>query len=158
MNKTFLCAFATLLPFCAIIPAYAATNDDAFNDCQQELSQDSDTLTSEAWKNSPLPPEIQNLVAPDLYGDVIIRWISHKNPNHTVSFVVLERDPEPQPADDPDGFDVILQTGQRASITTLVAANGFAFSKTATSGVNGLFFCTHGDISNEWTWSGKTWK
>ncbi len=157
MKKTLFCVFATLPPLYAIIPAHADTNDAAFNDCQQKLSQDSDALTSEAWKNPPLPPEIQKLVSPDLYGDVIIRWISHKNPNHTVSFVVLERDPEPQPSYDPDGFDVILQTGQRASIIDSVATSDFIFSKRATKGVNGLLFCTYGAISNEWTWNGKAW-
>jgi hypothetical protein len=102
-----------LLLCCAVMPAaYAAVGDEAFNECLQELNHDSDVLMNEVWKNPPLPRGIQKQISPDLYGDVIIRWISHKNSNGTVSFVVLTRDPDPQQNDDPDRFFVILQRGK----------------------------------------------
>jgi hypothetical protein len=152
-------AIILLLCLCTAVPAaYAATNDAAYNACLQELDHDPSALISEVWEKKPLPLGVQREISPNLFGDTVIRWVSHKNLNGTVSFSILTRDPEPQPVDDPDGFFIILQAGTHYSIAANVAANAFSFSKNETNGVNGLLFCTHGDISNEWVWDGKAWK
>ena len=137
--------------------AQAATDDVAFKECLQVFGQSPDTLTTDAWHTSSLDAKVAQLEKPNLYGSVVIRWISHKNQNGTTTIVVLTRDPDPQPEDDPDSFDIILEQQGHLSVKVGVGANGFSFAKQAQQGVNGLLFCTQGDLSKLWTWQGYNW-
>jgi hypothetical protein len=137
--------------------AQAATDDVAFKECLQVFGQSPDALTTDAWHTSPLDAKVAQLEKPNLYGSVIIRWISHKNQNGTTTIVVLTRDPDPQSEDDPDGFDVILEQQGHLSLKASVGVNGLSFSKESDEGVNGFLFCTRGQTF-KWKWNGSTWK
>ncbi len=136
----------------------AALNDMAFNECIHALDQDFDILASDTWHKPPLNARIEQLIEPSLSGDAVIRWISHKNPNGTITIVVLTRDLTPdQPTADPDGFDVILQNRNNLAVKLWVSVNAFSFSKKSDRGVNSLLFCTQNRIF-KWKWNGNTWK
>ncbi len=136
----------------------AATDDVEFNECAQALDQNPGTLTADYWRKPPLDAKVAQLEDPDLYGDVVIRWMSHKNQNGSTTFAILTRDPEPQPESDPDGFDLFYEKDGHVSEKTGVGANGFAFSKESNKGVNGLMFCTLGNLSRLWVWTGNNWE
>lgn len=139
-------------------PSQAATDDVEFDECVQALAQRPDALTADAWHKPPLDTKIAQFVQPLLDGDVVIRWISHKNQNGAVTISILTRDPEPQPEDDPDGFYVILEQGSHLSLKADVGAHGFSFSKEINKGINGIFFCTRGDVFKIWMWNGNNWE
>ena len=135
----------------------AATDDTEFNDCIQAFRQSTDALTTDAWHSAPLDQKVAEFENSVLYGGVVIRWIRHKNEDGTSTIVALTRDPEPQPDDDPDNFDVILDNQGHLSLKDDVGANGFSFSKQKSKGVNGLLFCTSGNVSALWVWDGDNW-
>jgi hypothetical protein len=156
-TNIFLITLGIFLSTSIFQKSQAALNDVAFNECIQALDQSPDALLPDTWHKTPLNARIEQLIEPSLYGDVVIRWINHKNQNGTITIVVLTRDPEPQPEDDPDGFYVILEQYDHLSLKADVGINGFSFSKESDKGVNGLLFCTRGQIF-KWQWSGNTWK
>ncbi len=159
MSDTFkiLISLGMLLSALSCQNAHAATDDVAFKECLQAFSRSSAALTADVWHTSPLETKVSQLEKPNLYGDVVIRWMSHKNENGTTTIVVLIRDPDPQPEDDPDGFDIILEQQGHLSVKAGVGANGFSFAKESQQGSNGLLFCTQGDLSKVWTWQGNNW-
>ena len=81
--------------------AQAALDDAEFNACIQELDQRQDFLTIDSWHKAPPDARVAQFVKPLLYGDVVVRWISHKNQNGTTTISVLARDQNtPLPAHD----------------------------------------------------------
>lgn len=135
----------------------AATDDRAFNICQQIFSHDNEVLKGVPWHSPPLEANIQKAVKPLLDGDSIIRWISYENKNGIGTVVVLTRSPEPQVEEDNDFLDVMTVRHGITSIQVLVAANGFAFTKNESKGMQGLIFCTAGGLGPEWIWDGHSW-
>ena len=137
--------------------AEAATNDNVFNQCVQIFDHLPNTQTTDHWHKTALEPKLARLEDPNLYGSVILKWISNKNQNGTTSFVIFTRDPGPQFGDDPDGFDVFVEKDGQFSEKAEVAVNGFAFSKESNQGVNDLLFCTLGELY-KWKWDKNNWQ
>lgn len=152
-----LIALGVLLSAFTCHKAQAAMDDTEFNECLQIFDQSPEALTTDLWHKAPLPPQAAQFENQNLYGGIVIRWISHKNKNETTTIVILVRNPEPQMDDDPDGFDVILEQHGHLSMKASVGANGFAFSKERNKGINGLLFCTRGDTSKLWMWKNNNW-
>lgn len=61
------------------------------------------------------------------------------------------------PHDELDEWNITLVDGDIAKANISVYAEGIGISKMRSSGVNGLYFCGPGGISNEWSWDGTTW-
>ena len=148
----------SILPLAFLCPrAKAATNDNAFNRCAQEMDQLPGTLTTDHWHKTPLPPKLAQLEDPTLYGSIVLRWISLKNQNGTTTIVIFTRGPGLQFQDDPDEFDVFLEKEGYFYENSEVAVNDFAFSKQSSQGVNDLLFCTK-DVIFKWKWKKNNWE
>lgn len=148
---------AAMFLCCITTTTHASTDDGPFNECLQVLASDSNVLKGQIWHTTPLDPMLERAESALLYGDKIVRWTDHENANGTRTVVIMERADIPQPEDDPDGFDVFIESRGKVRSMANVSANAFAFSKNSNDGVSGLFWCQWDRIYREWVWYRDNW-
>ena len=128
-------------------------SDEVLQLCRAGLASKKDAIVVDIWSTNPLPHEYRQVAAPVLRHDTVSGWITHKNPNGTLTVVIHAFDPETE-----EGYFVILAKDETVLFKNDVFAFEFALSSGERKGVNGLFFCSKTGPSNEWVWDGNNWK
>jgi hypothetical protein len=135
------------------ISAAEAPTEEVIQLCRKALSAEKGAVLIDRWSTKPLPADYQRVAQAALVGTTVRGWLTHKNPNGTISVII-----DVIYAETHERSFIVLFRDKKILSKRIVSAFEFALSHSSYDGVTGLYFCGKTGPSAEWVWDRGDWK